>query len=76
MKQEQIVEILNSLNTDNKIPDEKIQEIAKSLEENHDLNEDPKIKETLEDLNDKMENEFDWKKRAALAAKIISLNLE
>jgi hypothetical protein len=76
MKTEQIVEILNSLNTDNKIPDEKIQEIAKSLEEHYDENGDPKIQETIEVLKDKMENEFDWRKKAALQAKIISLGFE
>lgn len=75
MDEQKIRESLEGLD----IPSEKIDElivVMKDLEE-HPLKDGDKIGDmTISILADKIKEEPDWRKRASMAARIISANLE
>lgn len=77
MEDNKIIELLEGLD----IPQEKIDEImvgVRSLEENPPKNGD-KVGDaeiSIGNLKEQLETETDWRKRASIAAKIISLGLE
>lgn len=75
MEEDKIIEILDGLG----IPSEKIDEFLvaiKQMNENPD-EEDLQIGDyTITHLKEQLVNETDWRKKASIAAKIISLGLE
>jgi hypothetical protein len=75
MEENKIIELLEGLN----IRQEKIDEImvgVRNIEENPPKQGDKIGDAELQILKEQISNETDWKKRASLAAKLISLGLE
>lgn len=75
MNEEKTREILEGL----EIPEDKINELLAVMkdQEEHPLKDGDKVGDyTFHTLKEQMDNETDWRKKASLAAKIISINLE
>ncbi|MEK6884913.1 MAG: hypothetical protein AABY22_35105 [Nanoarchaeota archaeon] len=71
MNEEKIIEILEGL----QIPSGKIDEFM-SVFKNDIKQSTPVAIKSVEDLKSELLNETDWRKKASIAARIISLNLE
>jgi len=85
MQEDDIRKIIEEIDPEGKIPQSKIEELVvrfKELETNPPEDGDrlpgnPEIRlGVLDGLKAQLANETDWRKRSALAAKIISLGLE
>lgn len=75
MEEDKIVEILEGL----EIPSNKIDEFMaafKQIQENPDEKDIQVGPYTITHLKEELNNETDWRKKASIAAKIISLGLE
>lgn len=77
MEEQKIIEILEGL----KIPSEKIDEVVAAFKERelNPLKDGDKVGDaiiSIGGLKEQLEQETDWRKRASLSAKIISLGLE
>lgn len=81
MEDEKIRQLFEEIDPEGKIPSEKIDELISVMQEQekNPLKDGDKIGDytiSIGSLKEKMENETDWKKKAVLAAKIISFNLD
>lgn len=74
MDENEIRKILEEVDPEEKISQEKIEEIVSSLKNYKENPIDKKDKNVI--LEELLKEEIDWKKRASIAAKIISNNLE
>lgn len=88
MEEDKIRQLFEEIDPDGKIPSEKIDELIGAMKEQelHQLKDGDRrtyIDENGEEktivfhtLKEQLENETDWRKKASIAAKIISLGLE
>lgn len=78
INENKIREILEQIDPDGKIPSSKIEELISTIkdQEEHPLKDGDKVGDAIySTLEEQLKNEPDWKKRAIIAAKIISHNL-
>ena len=82
MNEDEVRRILEDIDPEGKIPKEKMEEVIQAIieQEEHPLKDGDKIGDmtfhTLENLKSQMGAAPDWKTKACLAAKIISLGLD
>jgi hypothetical protein len=81
MNEEKIRQLFEEIDPEGKIPQSKIDELVASMNDSSKLRDgDTKggaIFHTIEQgLRSQLEEENDWRRKASIAAKIISLNLE
>jgi len=88
MDEEKIREIMDQVDPEHKIPEETLQELIfairqmkehplKSGDEINFIDEEGKKRKAIfQTLQEKMGEETDWRKKASIAAKIISLDME
>ncbi|MFA5695893.1 MAG: hypothetical protein WC917_00305 [Bacilli bacterium] len=78
MNEDQIREIIELADPDGKVPQNILEDLIQALNSKEYTKSDNKaeLKTTEEQLKTELETEQDWRKRASIAAKIISLGLE
>ena len=82
MQEEELRQLIEQIDPEGKLPPENIEALITAIKENEkNPPKDGDVRNglhfhTLGDLKVQMETEKDWRKRASLAAKIISLGLE
>lgn len=79
MNEDKIRQLFEEIDPEGKIPSEKIDELIGAIKEQelHPLKDGDKIGDVVfHTLKEQMETETDWRKKASIAAKIISLGLE
>lgn len=76
MNESEIRQIIEEVDPKGKISQSTLEELVVSLSKNNKKNVSPIIVDLEKNIKDQMELETDWRKKATLAAKIISLNLE
>lgn len=77
MNEDQIREIIELADPDGKVPQNILEDLIQALNSKEYTKSDNKaeLKTTEEQLKTELETEQDWRKRASIAAKIISLGL-
>lgn len=75
MNESEIRQIIEEVDPGGKISQSTLEELVVSLSKNNKNTVSPVI-DLEKNIKDQMELETDWRKKASLAAKIISLNLE
>jgi hypothetical protein len=79
MDEDRVRQLFEEIDPQGQIPESRIDELIAVMkdQELHPLKDGDKIGDAVfNTLNDKMENEPDWRKKAALAARIISASLD
>jgi hypothetical protein len=79
MNESKIRELFEEIDPEGRIPEGKIDELISVMkdQEEHPLKDGDKVGDaTFNTIHEEIKNEPDWRKRASLAAKIISMGLE
>ena len=77
MNEQSIRQAIEQVDSEGKIPSAVVDELVSSLTQEGDKGDTTAIQETLEDrLREQLGNEQDWRKKASIAARIISINLD
>lgn len=81
MEEEKFRQLIEEIDPEEKIPLEKIDELIATIKEQelHPLKNGDKVGDviiSIGGLKEQLEIETDWRKRAAIAAKIISIDLD
>ena len=77
--EDEIRRIVEEIDPEGKIPADKIEDFVAAIKEmnEHPLKDGDKVGDlTFSTLQEQMNNEPDWRKRASIAARLISLGLE
>lgn len=73
MNREEVLRKIEEIDPEGEIPDETVEQLIQAMTETV---EPKQIKKNFYDLRDELEQETDWRKRASLAARMVSMNLE
>jgi|2_EtaG_2_1085320.scaffolds.fasta_scaffold00049_47 hypothetical protein len=75
MNEDQIRQVIDQIDPESKIPSSVVEDLVISLGKEEKL-EAEKLYVIEKELKNELTEETDWRKKAVLAAKIISLNLD